>query len=593
MNCHEQSSTPTGAPDLFAPIAACLLLMFFQTMAEGSENSSLPPTAYKKFHVSYDVRADASFTETDEKEITVLTEQGVQNAKRMPVGMPNFSMNIKKMDVVIVSAYTRKKNGEHIDATRLDPQAGVGTPASGVAAAPGLARIPELAFQNVEIGDTLVLSVKSIQNEPNIPNSFTIDMLLAKYILIEDAVITLTAPAALDLHVETRNMNKEEKTSSGSAVRWVWKYQNLNPEKFQPNFPPPSSSMPEIRISTFKNAGEEFKAMQKASMRSLLLIPITELCMAKPGAANDGLAADDQLTASVSSYFWDMEDMLERSVSAWNTPACVFDDGRPKLSVLEWGYSNIFENQPDWSKSLDRIEYLKKKFPNKPFVALAEAAYWIAYAWDARGNGYASSVTKEGWKLSRERLEKAEKILNDTKSYSAGIPSWYVEMIQVQSALGRPEEDRDRTFIEGAKRFKTFYPTYIAMSTFLSPKWGGSWETVDNLIKWSVDNTKEIDGNSMYARLYWVTSAQMREGETLFKSTRASWPKMKNGFEDLMARHPKSNWNLNHFAKFACVAGDKKTFLSLRRKIGKHVMDAAWQGNPNLDLCDTKFAYAE
>ena len=68
---------------------------------------------------------------------------------------------------------------------------------------------------------------------------------------------------------------------------------------------------------------------------------------------------------------------------------------------------------------------------------------------------------------------------------------------------------------------------------------------------------------------------------------------MKVGFEDLMARHPKSNWNLNNFAKFACEAGDKKTFLALRRQIGKNVMGAAWQGSPNLDLCNEKFGYAE
>jgi len=312
-----------------------------------------------------------------------------------------------------------------------------------------------------------------------------------------------------------------------------------------------------------------------------------------PDRANDGPATVDQQASMIETYFWNTEDMLDRSVSAWNIPTCVFDDGRPKLSVLKYGYSRIFTNQTDWSKSLDRINYLKKRFPNKPFVALAEAQYWAEYAWNARGQGYASSVTREGWKLFHERLEKAEKVLIDTKSYSSELPTWYDQMILVQSALGRSEEDRDKTFIEGTKRYKTFYSTYFTMLNYLSPKWGGTWETVDNLVKWSVDNTKEIDGNSMYARLYWVASGELPEGESLFKNTRASWPKMKTGFEDLIARHPKSNWNLNNFAKFACQAGDKKTFLVLRRKIGKSVMDSAWEGNPSLDLCETKFGFAQ
>ena len=599
MNYHEQSGATGTSVCLFVP-AAFLLLMLFQSLAEGIENSSTIPTGYPKIHVSYDVRADATYTETDDVEIKVLTEQGVQLSKQMPLSvispsMMNRSMNVRKMDLVILSAYTRKANGEHINATQLNPQADVGAVASGVLAPPGPPKIEmtKIAFQKAEIGDTLVVSIKTIQNEPNLPKSFTITQMFPKYVAFDDVVISLSAPASLSLHIETQNMEKEEKTSSGATVKWVWKFKNPNPVKFQPNLPPPSDSMPQIRISTYQNMRAEYEANNKVGMLSVLQIPVKELCAARPGAASDGPASGDQIAASINFYFWNLEDMLDRSVSAWNTPTCVFDDGRPKLGELNWGYKSAFSNQPDWSKSLARIEDLKKKFPGKHFVALAEAQYWIDYAWNARGDGYASSVTPEGWKLFHERLEKAEKILNETKSYSAEIPTWYVEMIDVQSALGRSEEDRDKTFLEGTKRYKTFYPTYFTMLHYLSPKWGGSWETVDNLIKWSVDNTKEIDGNSMYARLYWAASGELREGESLFKNTRVSWPKMRNGFEDLMVRHPKSNWNLNNFAKFACEAGDRKTFLSLRRQIGKKVMAAAWRGSPNLELCEAKFSYAE
>lgn len=585
MNCHEQSRTTRRAPSISALIATSLLLMFLHTRTEANENQFDIHTGYKKFHVSYDVHADASYTETDDLEIAVLTEKGVQMSQGRQAGRPNYTMNMEKMDVVILSAYTRKKNGEHIEAIRSKPlpqpqpqpqPQPFGLPPDGP--------IPMVFFQNVEVGDTLVLSFKSTQNEPILPNNFSIDHTFLMSDLHEDAVVSLTAPASLNFQVETKNMEKGEQTSSGSNVKWVWKFQNLHPEKLQPN------RSPEIRISTYKDVPAEFEAREK---HFLLQIPVEKLCMAKPGVANDGPAAGDQLAALIAKYFWDMPEMLDRSVSAWNMPTCVFDDGRPKLSMLNDGYSRIFDNQPDWSKSLARIEDLKKKFPNKAFVALAEVRYWIDYAWDARGGGYASSVTPEGWKLFHERLEKAEKILNETKSYSAEIPTWYVHMIIVQSALGRSEKDRDKTFLEGAKRYRSFYSTYFTMLSYLRPQWGGSWETVDNLVKWSVGNTKEIDGNSMYARLYWVASEEMPEGETLFKNTRASWPKMKKGFEDLMARHPKSNWNLNNFAKFACEAGDKKTFLALRRQVGKNIMDAAWQGNSNLDLCESKFGYTE
>jgi hypothetical protein len=301
----------------------------------------------------------------------------------------------------------------------------------------------------------------------------------------------------------------------------------------------------------------------------------------------------ETLTGKVALHFWHNEAFLSTEVNEWSNPECVFVDGIPMISALKVGLEKNFDGTPDWDLILNRLKYLKTKFPNKAFVAIAEAIYWVEYAWDARGGGLASSVTPDGWKLFRERLEKAEKILIDTKSYSAKLPTWYDEMIIIQSALDRPEDERDKTFLEGTTKFKTYYPTYFTMLNFLTPKWGGSWGTVDNLVKWSVDNTKEVDGNSMYARLYWSAGDDLIKGTSLFKDTLVSWPKMKQGFEDLMSRHPKSKWNLNSFARFACMANDKETFLTLRKQIGKDVMDAAWPQITSLDLCETKFGYEQ
>ena len=310
-----------------------------------------------------------------------------------------------------------------------------------------------------------------------------------------------------------------------------------------------------------------------------------------PKRINDGPKAIQIYADRVARNFWRSDEQLKRDINNWNTPACVFDDGRPILSAVYIGYSQAFERKHDWSASLSRIEDLKKKYPDEAFVAMAEARYWAFYAWDARGGGYASSVSDDGWQLFRERMEKAESVLLDTKSYSASIPSWYIVMIKAQSILNHPADEIDKVFLDGVKRYPSYYPIYFEMLNFLLPKWGGSWRTVDNLIQWSVEHTRVKEGMTMYARLYWV--ADQYSDVKLFKDTFASWPKMKQGFSDLMARHPKSKWNLNNFAKFACMAGDKQTFLKLRKQIGEGVLDAAWPQNTSLDLCETKFGYAE
>jgi len=340
-----------------------------------------------------------------------------------------------------------------------------------------------------------------------------------------------------------------------------------------------------------------FLLASQIAVAGIAPIPEEQRCKVLGDNANDGPMAMDMFSGWVAENLVAVEsgggDWLERDVNEWNKPTCVLDDGRPRLAALIPGYQMAFHSEKDWSKSLYRVNLLKEKYPNTAFSALAEVEYWIAYAWNVRGSGYASSVTPDAWRLFRERMEKAEQILINTKPYSAELPNWYGQMIIVQSALDRPLSERENVFLEGAKRYKTFLPIYFTMLNFMLPKWGGSWEVVDDFIKRSVEYTKKTEGNSMYARLYWAVFSGSGHSANFYRETPASWPKMKKGFEDLMVRYPKSSWNLNNFAKFACLAKDKKTFLLLRRQIDDRIIQAAWPQNISVDVCDHRFGYAK
>ncbi|MEQ1638997.1 MAG: hypothetical protein ABL903_20235 [Methylococcales bacterium] len=325
-------------------------------------------------------------------------------------------------------------------------------------------------------------------------------------------------------------------------------------------------------------------------------VPDDQRCKNWGDVPMDGPRAYDDFIAQVTMNFRRNDKtlaLLERDTNEWNTPSCVFEGGEQVLISLTKGLDTFFTKRVDWTDGLARVQLVKAKFPDTPFVALAEAIYWKHFAWHARGSGMASSVTPEGWKLFRERLEMAEKVLIDSKPYASELPNWYAEMITVQSALDRPGIDKVNTFLEGTKKHKTYLPIYTTMLKFQLPKWGGNWEGVDNMVKWSVENTQATEGNAMYSRLYWAVFVHLLNEEKLFRDTRASWPKMKLGFEDMMTNYPKSKWNLNNFAMFACLAEDKETFLTLRNKIGADIMLEAWQKDISLELCEIKYGYAQ
>jgi len=290
-------------------------------------------------------------------------------------------------------------------------------------------------------------------------------------------------------------------------------------------------------------------------------------------------------------------------------PSFLFESGDPWIIVIGPSFDKAIECFGNEETALKNISDMRRKRPESPARALLEAEFWIASAWKARGPGFADTVTEEGSKQFIERLSKAEKVLIESKAYASTIPYWYLLMTQVEGGLGRNFEKIHATFVEGAQKYRTYYPLYKTMVNYSSPKWGGNWDVVDDLISWSVNNTTDLEGNGMYSRLYTSLYCCRIAGNDPFKVGKYSWPKMKAGFEDLVKQYPTNYIFLNDFAKFSCLAKDKTTYIPLRTQMGNKIISASWrpfetETNPNgnnqekvrvdqLKLCDQQMGYAK
>ncbi len=118
----------------------------------------------------------------------------------------------------------------------------------------------------------------------------------------------------------------------------------------------------------------------------------------------------------------------------------------------------------------------------------------------------------------------------------------------------------------------------------MEPKWHGSLIKFNSYVDSVVQDTKPVLGNQMYTRLHWSGS-----GSNLFRSGRTNWKKMKQGFEELMAKYPDS-WNINNYAKFSCLAGDTIKLAELLKKIGGYPLTAAWFNNRDFYLNCVEFS---
>jgi len=110
-----------------------------------------------------------------------------------------------------------------------------------------------------------------------------------------------------------------------------------------------------------------------------------------------------------------------------------------------------------------------------PQIALGDA--WIAHAWEARGTGWANTVTEEGWKKFHERLAEARKILESIPEEKIDDASVYSLLLVVAMGEGWkdwPEKKRDELFRKAIAIDKNRLGPYMNRRTTLSPKWGGA-----------------------------------------------------------------------------------------------------------------------
>ena len=231
----------------------------------------------------------------------------------------------------------------------------------------------------------------------------------------------------------------------------------------------------------------------------------------------------------------------------------------------------------------------RRASPQSPLPGLIEALIFEDWAWAARGHGYANSVSAQTWAVYAARMEMASVSLDESARQARSTPLWYALSIDVGFDHGLAP-DRLRTILDqGSRRFPGYLPLYRAMLRTLMPRWGGSYRKVDQFINGVYARTAPAQGFQTYTQLYWAYGILEGDDVNIFTDGQASWPSMSDGFKQLMARYPASDYVLNGYADFACRAGDKAQYQALRPQLDARFSASAWTKKFTLQSCDSKF----
>lgn len=294
-------------------------------------------------------------------------------------------------------------------------------------------------------------------------------------------------------------------------------------------------------------------------------------------AETDGLAAREEVREETRKKFnasdWEW---LEKTADEYRRTKARFPEGVWKLPVFYRALepASYAKNEKDWTESFRKLDEWKAVRPNSITQRVAHACALTTYAWDARGSEWASEVTEQGWKSFGERLTQARAILEDAAKLPDKCPQWFYAMQVVALGQGWKRPDYDRLCKQATSSEPTYYEYYFRRAQHLQPKWHGEpgeWLS-DAERAAREDDPKE--GMAVYTRVVWAQSDASRNP---FDGTGVSWDKMKQGFRDIERSYPSSGWNLNHFCRFAILAGDRQTARELMSRIGDKPDLAVWE----------------
>lgn len=277
---------------------------------------------------------------------------------------------------------------------------------------------------------------------------------------------------------------------------------------------------------------------------------------------------------------------LDELYDQWCSGRDRFPDGRWKLSQYGEGLERSFEIWNRWTSDLAVIQAWQQARPQSNAALYAEAIYWRAYAWKARGGGYADTVAKEGWELFRERLNKAKDILTRLHESGAQCAAPYALTLSVLTDTGASETELAAVFERGVREYPEYHNIYFAMARHYEPKWGGSAEQYERFARKTATRTKDFEGMGMYARLYWLVDTRKDIPFVNDTAQAPYWSALQAGYEDLMRLYPSSMHNLGKYAGVACRSTDGALYRSLRSKIVGYESSA--QMLDPIDVCDRR-----
>lgn len=201
-----------------------------------------------------------------------------------------------------------------------------------------------------------------------------------------------------------------------------------------------------------------------------------------------GLSHDASTEANaLDAYISTISEMVHQE--RFDALDCIADRARANKERFPGGHWKIHElykgldepvpgkhaTEEDWKDLIPLLQRWVETHPKSVTARVALASAWLSYAFESRGNGYADTVSQNGWKLYEERTAKAEQVLADAATLPVTCPESYVVKLNIAQNQSW-DKDRILALYRESTKFEPGYYYYgraVAMLPRAQVVWGG------------------------------------------------------------------------------------------------------------------------
>lgn len=220
--------------------------------------------------------------------------------------------------------------------------------------------------------------------------------------------------------------------------------------------------------------------------------------------------------------------------------------------------------------------------PDSITAPVALATTYVGYALDARGGGFADTVTDTGWNLYEKRMEQARMALVDASRLKNRCPHWYEVMLQIATFQGWSKDKAKALFDEAVSFEPDYYHYYREYTNFLAPKWYGKEGEAEQFANKVASRMGGPQGAFLYFEMASVINCQCGSDEVHMANL--SWPRIKQGYAALQQLYGSSNLKDNRFAYMAFLAKDKPAAREAFARIGSTGGAGTWRDAQNFQI---------